>query len=663
MRTRRPISINNSLVHGICNYSCRLCGINKSNYSGPKEFQPYFVTKTLIERIIEAAGSGIYVRYVANSGDGEATLHPEFAQRLRMFGEMLRGWDAAAVPPPEISVVTNGSLLNEPGTLAPFIDNNISLIISFPTSDPESYGSIMKGDSEQGEALLSRVLPGIEKAMALRSEGRLSRLYFHISPPEIEIIRRDFSETINCLTEIARRNTLDEIELVLFPATSNRSGLLRNSISAVDMYSDLFSRYNGRTVNEVKIRMQLVLKRFFRSTSEIGDLVRSFRFPCLWNANFFIAADGSSICCNDQSVRNPLGNILYESIETLMEHKEKYMPGEVCAGCNQSPQKLKGSFQAVLFSFLARLRLSLAKFRNGCSASDDGTTGSVNIAASVNGLISKNDRGGENIDSKDENTNSMFSESRLTRNMNEMKDAFSLIYETYLQSDLQQTDSSSMRVSFYNLLPSSYSLIVKKDGRVCGTLTLVRETGGKLPIDELFSEEIGRIRETGSFICELSALAVEADLSNGERWGILLSLFRKAFILGHDLLGCTDFCMMIHPRHSTYYQRKFYFESIGDVKLFEKVKGAPAVPLRLNLMTGRKQVRKNDPQLYQYFYGKDHISIKERTMQELNEQGDLHGVKYINELRRIKPNLLENLTTDEKRILLTYYPELKMDLP
>lgn len=648
MRTRRPISINNSLVHGICNYSCRLCGINKANYRGPKEFQPYVVTRTLIERILEAARSGIYVRYVANSGDGEATLHPEFADRLRMFGEMLREWDASIVPPPEISVVTNGSSLNKPEILAPFIDNCISLIISFPTSNPESYGLIMKGDGEQGEDLLSGVMPGIEKAMTLRAGGYLSRLYFHISPPETEIIRRDFPETINSLTETARRNELHEIELVLFPATSNRSGLLRNSVSTVEMYSDFFRRYNGQTVNDVKIRMQLVLKRFFRSTAEIGDLVRCFRFPCLWNANFFIAADGSSICCNDQSVRNPLGNILYESIGTLMQYKEQFLPGEVCAGCNQSPQKLKGSFRAVLFSLLARLRLFIAKIHDRRSFPGNGTPGSVNSAASVDGLIS-------------ENVNCRISDSSIASNMDEMKDAFSLVYKTYMQSGLQQSNSSSMRIGFHDILPSSYLLIVKIDGKVCGTLTLVRDTNGKLPIDELFGKEIARIRETGSLICELSALAVDADLSNGERWGILLSLFRKAFILGQDLLGCTDLCMMIHPRHCTYYQRKFYFETIGDAKPFEKVNGAPAIPMRLNLITGRELVRKNNPQMYQYFYGSDHRIIKEQTMHELNDRRNLQGIEFINGLSGIKPNLLEGMAAHEKQTLLSYYPEMRMD--
>ena len=237
-----------------------------------------------------------------------------------------------------------------------------------------------------------------------------------------------------------------------------------------------------------------------------------------------------------------------------------------------------------------------------------------------------------------------------------------MVYRTYLQSGLQKTDRSLMRIGFSNLLPSSYLVIIKRNGKVCGTLTLVRETDGRLPIDELFSKEICKIRDTGSTICEFSALAVDTTLSNEHRIEILMSLFRKAFILGSELLGCTDLCIMIHPRHSTYYQRKFFFERIGKLLPLEKVNGAPAVPLRLNLKTCREQIRENDPEMYWYFYESDHRIIKERTVCELNHRRSLYDIGLVNHFRKIKPNLLENLTREEKRILEGYYPGLKTDL-
>ncbi|MCK5116165.1 MAG: hypothetical protein KAR44_06165 [Candidatus Aegiribacteria sp.] len=659
MKSHRAISINNSLVHGICNYSCRLCGINKASYDGPREFQSFIVTESLIQRIYESAESGINVRYLANSGDGEPTLHPEFNDRISMFGAMLRKWNISAVPPPEVSVVTNGSRLHMPGIMEAFLENDISLIISLPTVVPESYGTIMTGDSIRGHAILSKILPVIEKAMEYRANGQLSKLCFHISPPETKIIRHDFPDTIDFLTCLARSRALEEIELVLFPATSNRSGLIRSNVVRVDMYKDLFRKYNGHTVNGVNIRMKLVVKRFFSNVFEIADLIRSFKFPCLWNANFFIAADGCSICCNDQSARNPLGNILSESLDTLMQYKELYMPGKMCAGCNQSPQRLRGSAEAVLFSIIVRIRMGLSEIRNRYPVSNISTMEQTEYLPPEKEIIEENDNRVEEAEQRGEDTIDTISDSSLPDSIDEMKEAFRLIYDSYLASGYQKKDPSSMRISFSNLLPTSSLITVKKNGEVCGTLTIILESDSRLPINELFNHEINKIRRKDSLICELSGLAVDESLRIDQSRTVLLSLFRKAFILGHDFMGCTDFCMMINPHHCDYYQKEFNFEKIGQIRHYDKVNGAPAVPLRLNLAKGAELFKISNPRLYQYFFISDRQMIKELSYHELSEHRKLYNVKYINSLIRSKEDLLTDLTEKEIRILYGYYPELR----
>ncbi len=358
MKTRRPISINNSLAHGICNYSCRLCSVNKPEYRGPKSFQSKEITESLISRIQEAADAGIHVRYVANAGDGEPTLHPEFGERMAMFGAMLKHW-SAPVEAPEVSVVTNGARLMKPGVLNAIADNGLSLIVSFPTPVPEAYGAMMVGEPTKGEQLLAQVVPGIEAAMEKAAKGELSKLYFHISPPEREIVRRDFDKTVDFLTKLAQKAGLDDVDMIMFPATSNRSGSVRNRLNGTDMYRDLFKKYDGKLVGGVRVRMKLVLDRFLKGYREISDLVRAFRFPCLWNANLFIAPEGSSICCNDQSIRNPMGNIQAQSIDELMIAKENYWPVRTCLGCDQRPEKTSGTPVACIFGLAAKARMAL----------------------------------------------------------------------------------------------------------------------------------------------------------------------------------------------------------------------------------------------------------------------------------------------------------------
>lgn len=361
VKTKRPISINNSLSHGICNCNCGLCGVNKPTYRGPREFQPETVTRQLVHRIIEAAWQGVRIRYVANAGDGEPTLHPDFASRMDLFGDLIRKWDVPGIPAPEVSVVTNGLRLLEPGVLDTVVRNRLTLIVSFPTCVPESYGTLMVGDAGRGESLLAKVIPGIRQALALHGRGEISRMQFHISPPDREIVRRDFAATVDFLAAESAAAGLVQAELVLFPATSNRSGLVRNRIRGCDMYHDLFRRYNGRTIRGVRILMKRSYKRFFPGFLEFVDLLRAFDFPCTWNAQLFVTAAGESICCNDQAVRNPMGNLTDSSIVELMMKKESHLPAHTCAACDQAPDRMGGAFLAALFGRLAVLRLALAR--------------------------------------------------------------------------------------------------------------------------------------------------------------------------------------------------------------------------------------------------------------------------------------------------------------
>ncbi len=652
MRTKRPISINNSLVHGICNYSCRLCSINKTNYNGPKEFQPFEVTKTLIRRILESARSGVNIRYVTNSGDGEPTLHPEFTSRVEMFGTMLREWNIPNVTRPEVSVVTNGSRLHLPGITDSFGENSITMIISFPTVEPESYGRIMVGDAEKGSSLLSVVLPNIEKAIFLRAERYLSKLYFHISPPETEIIRNDFADTIDYLTNAACSNGLDRIELILFPASSNRSGLVHSSVKKIDMYRDLFKHYNGRVVNNVKISMKLVLKRFFHNSIEIADLIRSFRFPCLWNANFFITSDGSSICCNDQTVKYPQGNIMFDSLETLMEMKEQFSAGPLCSVCNQSPHRLKGSPEANLFSFITRMRTFSAVLHDKVLPGKkkvNSQSGSYRKENSPEPMREITDIAGTDDEP--------FFNSMLSGSISDSKGAFRLIYDSYLSYGFQENDPSRMRIKFHNLLPVSYLLVVKRAGKIAGTITLIRDNSFGLPVEKLFKEEVSKIRTANSLVCELSGLAVGASIPHTESRQILMSLFRYAFILGRDILGCTDFCMMTNPRHSMYYRKEFNYEQIGEVKYYDQVNGAPAVPLHLSLGTAEKEFQKTNPVLFKYFSVNGRNNSRKKILTELHTHEKLYCTDYIENLKKSGNRLFENLTAEMREILRSYYPE------
>ena len=360
MKTKRPISINNSLVHGICNCNCLTCSVNKPSFRGPKAYQSSEVIKKIIERVKEACEEGIRIRYIDNSGDGEPTLHPEFEQRMGLFGELIREWDYHICPAPDVSVVTNGLNICD-SLLEILVKNRISLKISFPTSNIIHYNEIMQPKSrETEETIFKKLITSIEHAMMLASQGKIPTLEFHISPPYREYVRPDFPGTIDFLTKLAKKNGLNKLELFLFPALANRVGFVRASYNAiiVDMYKDYIKTYHEKMLNGVRVFVFLSYKHFYKKSTDFIDVLRSFCYPCLWYAgNIFFSPFGDSCCCNDQNIQETNGNIFSHSIRELMELKEKKLPTKICKDCNQVPKKMLrfGFFR--FYHILAEIKL------------------------------------------------------------------------------------------------------------------------------------------------------------------------------------------------------------------------------------------------------------------------------------------------------------------
>ncbi|MBW2734712.1 MAG: radical SAM protein [Deltaproteobacteria bacterium] len=363
MRSRRSFLINNGLSHGLCNYDCGLCSVNDPSYDGPRELQSAEVTEALLGRVREAAEEGVWVRHVGYSGHGEPTLHPEFTDRVDMLGELVRSWRSVN-PPPVVGVVTNGSRLLENGILDAFSRNPVGLTLSLPTVDPQAYGKVMVKDPAQGPELLARVLEALDHAFELQARGHLAWLLFHISPPDPEVIRPHLPATLDALTRRAAARGVREIRVTLFITVANRSGKIRGGSNRADSFRDLRKRFHGQLLNGVLVKLEMSLDVMYPSMTHLADMLWAFDYPCLWNGNFVITANGSSVCCNDQSRRHPMGNVLTHSLREMIEEKEAFAGSpSLCGGCNQKPHQLTGSALARLYATASSVRMRWRRFR------------------------------------------------------------------------------------------------------------------------------------------------------------------------------------------------------------------------------------------------------------------------------------------------------------
>ena len=338
MRTKRSITINNSFVHGICNCSCVTCHINKPTYQGPKTTQTREMVQTIADRVREAEREGLYIRAIGNSGDGEPTLHPEFADRMAIFGDLIRNWRSDRHPAPDVCIVTNGLKLSDPEIIRSLVENRISLKISFPTSNPEHYAQIMQPVNQaSGPELFQDLMPALENVMKLKRQGHFPRLEFHVSPPYYEHLYPDFPATVEFLAEMAGRQGLADVNLKMFPVLANRGGTVKGPKQRLELYHDYFKRFNNRRIHGVRVNMFYSYDFFYPNLSYLFDLWRAFDYPCLWFGNIYLSPFGESGCPNDQSVEDPEGNILTHSLREIMEIKETRIPGPVCKACNQKP--------------------------------------------------------------------------------------------------------------------------------------------------------------------------------------------------------------------------------------------------------------------------------------------------------------------------------------
>ena len=98
----------------------------------------------------------------------------------------------------------------------------------------------------------------------------------------------------------------------------------------------------------------------------------------------------------------------------------------------------------------------------------------------------------------------------------DFEQAFKLLYNRYLQLNyIQESKSFPLHYNKYNLLPSTKTAIMKKDGAVVSTADIVMDSEQhKLPMDKIYHTELEELRGQGHKLCEVGSLAC----SNEANW-------------------------------------------------------------------------------------------------------------------------------------------------
>lgn len=195
---------------------------------------------------------------------------------------------------------------------------------------------------------------------------------------------------------------------------------------------------------------------------------------------------------------------------------------------------------------------------------------------------------------------------RIAQTREDYLGAFRLVYEAYVHSGLARPNAHYLRVTPYQLLPTTEVLVAVRRGEVIATLSLVRDGELGLPMESAYPLEVAALRAQGIYLAEVSCLADRrhirpAGVASADDCLAPATPMRLMSLMAQCALarGVNQLLIAVHPRHARFYQRFTAFRPIAGVRSYQAVCGRPAVALALDI--DRAPIE--HPELYRRFFG------------------------------------------------------------
>lgn len=252
----------------------------------------------------------------------------------------------------------------------------------------------------------------------------------------------------------------------------------------------------------------------------------------------------------------------------------------------------------------------------------------------------------------------------------ELEACFAVLHDTYVESGFMKPDPSGMRLSIHHALPTTTTLCAMYDGKVVGTVSLIRENRLGMPLQNAF--DLSELHSKGGCIVEVSALAI-SRMFRKNSGSILLPLMKFVYEFCVTHVNTRHLVIAVNPRHIKHYESLLHFRRLSTrvVESYDFANGAPAIGATLDLLQlAMEQPAGASPH---WLSNKFHACLarRERSDHQVSEQR-----RPAADHCRLTPELLDyffnrrtrtfaNLNELEKALLHSIYdqPEYKVVLP
>lgn len=195
---------------------------------------------------------------------------------------------------------------------------------------------------------------------------------------------------------------------------------------------------------------------------------------------------------------------------------------------------------------------------------------------------------------------------KIAETQEELEACFRLLHDSYVGSGFMKPDPSGLRVTIYHALPTTTTLCALYDGKVVGTISLIRESVFGFPLQSIF--DLHDLREKRGRIAEVSALAVDTEFRN--TGGIILfPLMKFMYEYCSTFFDTRHLVIAVNPNRIEMYESLLFFERLAEkrVENYDFANGAPAIGASLDLYTAPEKLKRvyaNKPRrknLFLYF--------------------------------------------------------------
>ncbi len=160
--------------------------------------------------------------------------------------------------------------------------------------------------------------------------------------------------------------------------------------------------------------------------------------------------------------------------------------------------------------------------------------------------------------------------------------AYALAHRVYRRSGYASEEGQELCLSSFDAHAQTLTLLAEdSSGNAVATLSLVFDSANNLPCDEIYGQEVATLRARGCRLAEVTRLAIEEPCADAK--SLLLALFNYCYIFSRFIRNSSDLIIEVNPSHVKYYRRMLLFTQEGPERSCSRVRGAPAVLLRLNL--------------------------------------------------------------------------------